>query len=153
MYAIRSYYVIISSLLLQAQIVNPTKWDFDSRQDGRDVELIFHATIEHGWHLYDTELDEGGPIATSFVYADSTLFDFVGELQKQPVPEIHFDESFQLNVGYFTGEATLTQKIRLKTDSEVKISGYVLFMSCNDETCRITSYNVCYTKLLRERNY
>ncbi len=127
--------LIISSLMMQAQIVNPTRWDFDSKQNGRDVELIFHATIDRGWHLYDTELPEGGPIATAFVYADSTLFDFDGDLKKLPEPEIHFDQSFQLNVGYFNGEATLTQKIKLNTDNEVKINGYVLFMSCSDETC------------------
>ncbi|HPF50875.1 MAG TPA: cytochrome c biogenesis protein CcdA [Draconibacterium sp.] len=130
-----AFTLIISSLILQAQIVNPTKWDFDSKQNGRDVDLIFHATIDRGWHLYDTDLPEGGPIATAFVYGDSTLFDFVGPLQKVPEPEIHFDQSFQMNVGYFNGEATFTQKIRLKSDDEVEINGYVLFMSCSDETC------------------
>ena len=130
-----AFTLILSSLLMQAQIVNPTKWDFDSKQNGRDVELIFHATIDRGWHLYDTELPEGGPIATAFVYEDSTLFDFAGPIQKNPEPEIHFDQSFQMNVGYFNGEVTLTQKIKLHSDNEVEINGYVLFMSCSDETC------------------
>lgn len=127
--------LVLITLLSQAQIVNPTKWTFDSKQDGRNVDLIFEANIDEGWHLYDTYLPEGGPIATSFVYEDSTLFDFTGELQKNPEPEIHFDETFQLQVGYFGGKAILTQPIKLKTDGPVEIKGYVLFMSCNDETC------------------
>lgn len=122
-------------LSVSAQIVNPTKWEFNSTQNGDEVDLIFKANIESGWHLYDTYLPEGGPIATAFVYADSTLFDFAGEIQKNPQPEIHFDPTFQMKVGYFTTLATLTQKIKLKTKEQVEIKGYVLFMSCNDENC------------------
>ena len=127
--------LFLVSFLINAQIVNPTKWEFDSRQVGNEVDLIFKATIENGWHLYDTYLPEGGPIATSFVFEDSTLFDFVGEIIKEPQPEIHFDQTFQMNVGYFNGQAVLTQKIKLKSDNPVEIKGFVLFMSCNDETC------------------
>lgn len=123
------------SLLINAQIVNPTKWEFDSKQNGNEVDLIFKATIEKGWHLYDTYLPEGGPIATSFIFEDSTLFEFVGELQKNPMPEIHFDGTFQMEVGYFNTQAELVQKIRLKNSNPLEIKGFVLFMSCNDETC------------------
>ncbi len=127
--------LVFVSLFINAQIVNPTKWEFDSKQVGNEVDLIFTASIDSGWHLYDTYLPEGGPIATSFVFEDSTLFDFVGEILKDPQPEIHFDETFQMNVGYFNNQVVLTQKIKLKSDSPVEIKGYVLFMSCNDETC------------------
>jgi len=129
------FILIIASVLLQAQIVNPTKWEFDSKQVGIEVDLIFKATIDNGWHLYDTYLPEGGPIATSFVFEDSTLFEFVGEILKEPQPVITFDQTFQMNVGYFSNMATLTQKIKLKSSDPVEIKGFVLFMSCNDETC------------------
>ena len=122
-------------LFVNAQILNPVKWSFDSKQNGRDVELIFKASIDSGWHLYDTYLPEGGPIATQINYKDSSLFEFVGEIQEIPEPEKHFDENFQLNVSYFTNEATLIQKIRLLSDDPVKIEGSVYFMCCNDETC------------------
>jgi thiol:disulfide interchange protein DsbD len=127
--------LLVSVFTLKAQIVNPTKWEFDSKQNGSEIDLIFTASIEKGWHLYDTELPEGGPIATTIYYEDSTSFEFIGEIQKEPQPEIHFDNSFQMNVGYFSNQAILTQKIKLKTDGPVEIKGYILFMSCSDETC------------------
>jgi len=127
--------LILATFFTQAQMVNPTTWTFDSKQDGNEVELIFKASIEKGWHLYDTYLPEGGPIATSFVFADSTLFEFVGEIQKNPQPEIHFDETFKMDVGYFNDQAVLIQKIKLVNSNAIKIEGYVEFMSCNDETC------------------
>ena len=129
------FILIFASVLLQAQIVNPTKWEFDSKQVGNEVDLIFKATIDNGWHLYDTYLPEGGPIATSFVFEDSTLFEFVGGILKDPQPVITFDQTFQMNVGYFSNEATLIQKIKLNTSDLVEIKGFVLFMSCDDETC------------------
>ncbi|MFW5773528.1 MAG: thiol:disulfide interchange protein, partial [Tangfeifania sp.] len=64
-----------------AQIIEPIKWSFDSKQDGKNVELIFTASIDENWNLYDTELPEGGPIPTSVVFNDSTKFEFVGGLQ------------------------------------------------------------------------
>ena len=127
--------LILTTLFTQAQIVNPTKWTFDSKQNGKQVELIFKANIEKGWHLYDTYLPEGGPIATAFVFEDSTLFELAGEIQKNPQPEKHFDETFQMNVGYFSNQVILTQKMNLATTYPVELKGYVLFMSCNDETC------------------
>lgn len=126
---------IFATLFLKAQILNPTTWTFESKQNGNEVELIFKAVIGEGWHLYDTDLPEGGPIATAFVYEDSTLFENVGKIQKNPEPEKHFDETFQMNVGYFSNQVILTQKIKLATANQVDIKGYVLFMSCNDETC------------------
>ncbi|QGY42438.1 disulfide bond formation protein DsbD [Maribellus comscasis] len=127
--------LVLSVLFVKGQIVNPTSWTFDSKQNGDEVELIFKASIEDGWHLYDTYLPEGGPIATAFVFDDSTKFEFIGDIQKNPEPVKVFDETFQMNVGYFSHEATLTQKIKLLSDNEIEIKGYVLFMSCNDETC------------------
>jgi len=122
-------------LFVNAQILTPTKWSFDSRQNGNEAELIFIATVDSGWHVYDTYLPEGGPIATEINYNDSTLFDFVGDIQKSKEPITIFDENFELNVSYYADEVTFTQKVKLHSDKEVTISGYVLFMSCDDETC------------------
>jgi len=127
-----TYFIAFSAL---GQIIEPIKWTFDFKQDGRDVELIFEADIDDNWHLYDTYLPEGGPIATQIVFEDTTFFEFVGELEKEPQPVEKFDNIFQLNLRFFSEKATLTQKIRLTTDDPVDISGYVLFMGCDDEMC------------------
>ncbi len=118
-----------------AQIIEPIKWTFDTEQNGKEINLLFKATIDKGWHLYDTSLPEGGPIATQIVYEDTTLFEFVGEIRNSQEPEKHFDPAFQMDVTYFTLEVVFTQTIKLTSEEPVKIRGYVLFMGCNDETC------------------
>lgn len=120
---------------LFAQVLEPVKWTFESKQEGLEATLIFKAVIDRGWHLYDTELPEGGPIKTSIHYADSTQFDFVGGLVKDPLPTVYMDKTFNLKLGYFTKQATLSQKIKLKSAEKVIIKGSVEYMSCNDETC------------------
>jgi len=133
--------IILTGILLagvlfgSAQIIEPIKWTFDTEQNGEKINLLFKASIDKGWHLYDTSLPEGGPIATQIVYEDSTLFEFVGEIQKSQEPEKHFDPAFQMDVTYFTLEVILTQTLKLKSEEPVKIKGYILFMGCNDETC------------------
>ncbi|MFY9153435.1 MAG: cytochrome c biogenesis protein CcdA [Prolixibacteraceae bacterium] len=136
----KRFFLFISILLLigfqsQAQIANPVKWSFESRQNGTEVTLIFKAVIDEGWHLYDTELPDGGPQKTSLHFNDSTLFDFSGELGKEPIPEDVFDKNFNMTIKYFTNQVILTQKVKLKDEATPSISGFVEFMSCNDETC------------------
>ncbi len=126
---------LIFSFLSVAQIIEPIKWSYDARQEGNEAELIFTAEIEDGWHLYDTYLPEGGPLPTQIVYADSSLFEFVSQLEKHPEPVEKFDKTFQMDLRYFTGQATLKQKIRLKSDEPVELNGYVVFMGCDDEVC------------------
>lgn len=118
-----------------AQISNPVKWTFESKQDGKDVTLVFKGDIQDGWHVYDTELPEGGPVKTSIHFDDSTLFNFTGELGKEPIPEEEFDKNFNMTIKYFSHQVILTQKIKLKEEDTPVIRGFVEFMSCNDETC------------------
>ena len=120
---------------VSAQVLEPVKWTFESKQDGLDATLIFNAAIEDGWHLYDTELPDGGPVKTSIHFSDSTLFEFIGQLSKDPQPTEVFDKTFNLKLGYFIKQVVLTQKVRLKSADKVDLKGFVEFMSCNDETC------------------
>ncbi|MGQ8337698.1 cytochrome c biogenesis protein CcdA [Sunxiuqinia sp. A32] len=127
--------LILFSVQVYSQILEPVKWTFDFNQDGGKAVLQFHATIEEGWHLYDTSLPDGGPIPTSINYSDTTQFEFIGELKKEPQPTEEFDKTFQLDLRFFSHEATFSQEVKLKTDQPIEIDGFVEFMCCNDETC------------------
>ena len=129
-----AFFVI--SFSLSAQIVEPVKWKFDSKKLSNDeMELIFMAEIEPGWHLYDTSLPEGGPISTSINYSDSTKFKFAGNLEKVPAPTEVFDKTFQMKLRFFNNKVVLKQKIKIVSKEVSEITGYVEFMSCNDENC------------------
>ncbi len=126
---------VLTGFMVNAQIIEPIKWSYSSEQNGNEIDLVFTATIDKGWHLYDTYLPEGGPIPTSIMFEDSSKFEFVGELLKSPEPEEHYDKTFMLNLRYFSITAELRQKIKLNTTDPVEIKGSVNFMGCDDETC------------------
>ncbi len=117
-----------------AQVIEPIKWNFSSSDDGQNAELVFMAVMEKGWHLYDTYLPEGGPIATSFVFEDTTLFTREGTLLAFPEPVETFDPTFQMNLRYFSDTAVFRQKVVLG-EGVTQIKGYVEFMGCDDEQC------------------
>jgi len=128
-------FVIFISFQLFAQVKNPVKWTFESKQDGTDVTFFFKADIEVGWHLYDTELPNGGPIKTSIHFADSTQFELAADLGKEPRAEETFDKNFNMTIKYFTRQVTLSQKVKLKDVNTKEIKGFIEYMSCNDESC------------------
>ena len=128
-------FLVFIATIANSQIIEVVEWLFESKQNGNEVELNFIATIDEGWHIYDTHLPEGGPIATEIIFDDSTLFSPIGELLKNPQPVEKFDSAFQLNIRYFSNKVTLTQKIQLLTNEPLVIEGYVLYMSCDDEVC------------------
>ncbi len=125
---------LLVNYLLSAQIVSPVKWTFEqSKISDTEFELKMTATIDKGWHLYSTDLPEGGPIKTSFNFENLENVELDGEIIPSKKADEVFDPSFQMDLKWFSNEVTFTQKVKVKGAG--KISGFVEFMSCNDETC------------------
>ena len=122
---------------LSAQIVSPVKWSFDQKKiSANEIELSFKAVIDRGWHLYGTDLPDGGPVSTSFKFiADDANFKFSGALTSQNKPIKQFDKIFKLELTYYALEANFTRRITLLNDRPFTIRGSVEYQSCNDETC------------------
>ena len=135
----KRFFIVLITLLFtlpsMAQILEPAKWSFDSKQDGDKVTLVFKATIDKGWHLYDTNLPDGGPVPTSFHFNDNSKIELVGKMTTKQTPIDKFDETFQMKLRYFETKAEFVQEVKLKTTEPVTIDGTLEFMCCNDETC------------------
>jgi thiol:disulfide interchange protein len=130
------FFLFLISQLSFGQILNPVKWSFDQKKlSDSEYELYFTASIEKGWHLYSTTIDEGGPIATSFNFDSTQVNLLVGQVTTDHSAEKVFDKSFNMNLEYFSNNVTFIQKIKRSSDKPIEIKGYVEFMSCNDETC------------------
>jgi len=122
------------SAMLMAQINNPTTWRFSQKQiSDTEYDLVFTASIQEGWHLYSMNIEDGGPIKTSFHFETTEGFEFLGEVEAQSEEIRKMDEMFGMEIGYYEHEVTFIQ--RVKASQPVSISGYVEFMSCDDESC------------------
>jgi thiol:disulfide interchange protein len=126
--------LLVSALIASSQVVNPVKWSFSQNKvSDIEFELVLTAKIDKGWHLYSTDLPDGGPIKTSFYFENLENAELVGELSANKESIEMFDKSFQMDLRYFEDEVSFIQKI--KVTGAGKVSGYLEYMSCNDETC------------------
>ena len=125
------------ALVTQAQILTPVKWKIklDDKNGAVEKEILFTATADKGWHLYDMNLPEGGPISTSFTFETLKGAELVGQPTSSVTPTTVFDEQFQMNLRWYAGCVTFTQKLKVTDAAKFKAEGAVEFMACNDETC------------------
>ena len=134
--------VLIALLLLvvavnasQAQIVNPVHWKSAVRMtDDTHGVVTLTASIEAGWHLYDTQLPDGGPVPTTVEWKKLEGVKLEGGLSKSPKPHEEHDATFDMTLRWWTGKATLSQRFTV-TGEKYAIEGNVRYMACNDETC------------------
>ena len=123
---------------VQAQILTPVKWKINL-EDSEEAEknLTFTATINRGWHVYDMNLPKGGPISTSIKYEKLKGAELVGKPAASVKPTVTRDEASYpgIELRWYSGTVTFTQKIRVTDPKAFKLVGEVEFMACNDESC------------------
>lgn len=134
---ISSIMLALIALVVQAQILTPVKWKIklDDKGGAPEKEIVFTATADKGWHLYDMNLPEGGPVSTSFTFETLNGAELIG----QPVPSVKpttvYDEQFAMNLRWYPGTVSFIQKLKITDPGKFKVEGEVEFMACNDETC------------------
>lgn len=124
------------ALAAQAQILEPIKWDVKLKPvSSTEYQVVYHATIEDGWHLYNQNLPEGGPVSTSFEYEVKQGLTLSGKTTATSKPITQKDEIFNMVLSWFAKEATFVQKITVTDAKTFHLKGHVQFMGCNDESC------------------
>jgi thiol:disulfide interchange protein DsbD len=100
-----------------------------------DKEIVLKATVDRGWHLYDQNLPEGGPVSTSIRFETVKGGILVGKPTPIENPMKVFDKHFDMELRWFSDAVTFVQKIKVTDPKRFIIKGEVEFMACNDETC------------------
>ena len=133
---------IISFLLLsfvvyalQAQIKDPVKFKTElTPLSDTEAEVVFTATIDKGWHVYSTDLGDGGPISATFNVDNKSGVELVGKLKPVGKEVATFDKLFEMKVRYFENTAKFVQKVKF-TGGAYAIEGYLEYGACDDESC------------------
>ncbi|WP_338733704.1 protein-disulfide reductase DsbD family protein [Mangrovimonas cancribranchiae] len=123
---------------VQSQILEPVTWTHEVKKTSESAyELIFKADIEDHWHLYSQHLPEDGPLPTEFLF-DSTQVDksfkLIGKVtESESITE--YDKVFDMQLNFFDGEATFSQKIEVLEDTLKTVSVEIAYQACDDERC------------------
>ena len=120
---------------MQAQIKDPVKFktELNSLSD-TEAEIVFTAAIDKGWHVYSTDLGDGGPISATFNVEKKSGVELVGKLKPVGKEIATFDKLFEMKVRYFENTAKFVQKVKL-TGGAYAIEGYLEYGACDDESC------------------
>ena len=119
----------------QGQMMNPVRFSSQLKElkEGRG-EILFSATIDDGWHVYSTDLGDGGPISATFNTVKMEGVETVGKLQAKGKEIKQFDKLFDMELRFFEKTVTFVQQIRF-TKPEYDIDCYLEYGACNDESC------------------
>ena len=120
---------------LQAQIKDPVKFETELNSlSDTEAEIVFTAAIDKGWHVYSTDLGDGGPISATFNVEKKSGVELVGKLKPVGKEIATFDKLFEMKVRYFENTAKFVQKVKL-TGGAYAIEGYLEYGACDDESC------------------
>ena len=128
-------WVMVTTLAVNAQLVNPVHFTAELKPgEGAEAEIIFHAKIDAGWHVYSTDIGDDGPIEATFNVVKIDGAEPVGKLK--PVGRVikKMDKMFDMELKYFENEATFVQKIRF-TKPNYDIDCYLEYGACSDASC------------------
>ncbi|HHV85572.1 MAG TPA: thiol:disulfide interchange protein [Petrimonas sp.] len=133
---------IITSLVLlftlfQAFPQNVINWKFSLQDKGNgEVELVADATIQQGWHMYDSKIPDNGPYPTSLSFDELKGAEVLGDFHatgKQAT--VKYDPVFQMNIGTFDNSAKFIQRLKVTDKDNFSVAGDVRAQACDDQSC------------------
>ena len=134
--------LLVAGLPLQAQVLSDIvnleiTVDRNTVRAGERVTVHANLTIADGWHVYSSDLEGLGPVPTHFELNDSMLVTGYGAFV-EPAAKRVWDEGFQINVGWHSGQVSLSQAFELAPDlppGRLPFSGRLAFMACTETMC------------------
>lgn len=125
----------VCAVTAMAQMQDPVHFKSELKQiSGTEAEIVFTATIDDGWHVYSTDLPDGGPVSATFNVDKIEGAELVGKLTPVGKEENKFDQMFQMQVRFFEHNAKFVQKLKI-TGATFSIEGYMQYGACNDQNC------------------
>ena len=131
-----SLLLFVTTLNLNAQFggAEPVTFEENVIVNGADGTIEFEAYIEDGFHLYSTNIPEGGPAPMEVNYSLVEGAEIVGELIPSDGAVTEMDQMFEMMVSYFSESAVFTQKVKF-LGGKYRIKGTLRFQSCSDSNC------------------
>ena len=120
--------LLLAATTVAAEVVNPVQWSVEqTAQENGQLQVVFKAVIADGWHLYDTNIGEGGPVPTTFSFSGVQPLSVSTSKQPQTI----YDNVFEMTLAYYTDNVDF---VFLLPDASAQTVS-VRFMSCNDTQC------------------
>ena len=111
--------LIMAVMAVQAQVNFSVKY---KRVNATTIDIVFTGTAQPGWHIYSTNIGEGGPTRAQFGVDKIKGAKLKGALKAGPGAKTMQDPIFEMPVTFFEGHATFTQRVEL-LDKDYELKG------------------------------
>ena len=132
---ISSLFLLLLCFTASAQMQEPVKFSVTQKTlSDTEFEIVFTGKVEAGWHIYSTDIPDGGPTPAAIIFDQIKGVEPVGKLKPAGKVVKQFDNLFEMEVSYMEGQATFIQKMRI-TGADYSVKGILTYGACNDENC------------------
>ena len=132
---ISSLFLLLLCFTASAQMQEPVKFSVTQKTlSDTEFEIVFTGKVEAGWHVYSTDIPDGGPTPAAIIFDQIKGVEPVGKLKLAGKVVKQFDNLFEMEVSYMEGQATFIQKMRI-TGADYSVKGILTYGACNDENC------------------
>ncbi|MBP3711783.1 MAG: thioredoxin family protein [Bacteroidaceae bacterium] len=127
--------LFIIAVAALAQFQTPVTFSSSQKKLPDDVlEVVFQGTIDAGWHVYGTDIADGGPTRAELTLETQKGVKPDGKLRATGKVQKKMDEMFGMEVSYMEGTASFVQRFII-TEPEYEVAGYLTYGACNDRNC------------------
>ena len=118
-----------------AQFHEPVHFSVKQQQlSDTEFEVVFTSSVEPGWHVYGTDIKDGGPTRAELTLEKQQGVKPNGKLRATGKVHRAMDAMFGMEVSYMEGTASFAQKFTI-TEPTYAVSGYLSYGACNDMNC------------------
>ena len=127
--------VVCFALSCMAQLQTPVRFSVQQKKvSDNTLEVEFIGKAEAGWHVYGTDIADGGPTRAELTLEKAVGLKPEGKLSATGVLHRAMDELFNMEVSYMEGTAKFVQKFTI-TEPKYEVAGYLTYGACNDQNC------------------
>ena len=134
----RKYLLLIVLLVAQVamgQFHEPVHFSVKQNKiSDSELEIVFTGNVDAGWHVYSTDIPDGGPTKAELSLEKSKGVKPKGALRATGKVHRAMDEMFGMELSYMEGTASFSQKFTI-TEPTYEVGGYLTYGACNDENC------------------
>ena len=123
------------ALFCMAQLQAPVKFSVQQKKvSDNTLEVEFVGKVDAGWHVYGTDIADGGPTRAELTLEKTVGLKPDGKLRATGALHRAVDDMFEMEVSYMEGTAKFAQRFTI-TEPKYEVAGYLTFGACNDQNC------------------
>lgn len=127
-----AFYYTVSCM---AQMQTPVRFSVQQKRlSDNSLEVEFVGKADAGWHVYGTDIADGGPTRAELTLEKTVGLRLDGTLRATGSVHRAVDDLFEMEVSYMEGTVKFAQKFII-TGPKYEVAGYLTYGACNDQNC------------------